>query len=123
MSGVFDLPYRITLSGTGQYNKGFPETTTVLVGNNTVVLTQGNTQTVVVAPRGATRLPNVASVDMSIRFRATEGAKRVTPRLDIYNVTNQSTVTTRTTQLGPTYGVISGIQRGRLIKLGINYDF
>ncbi|HEV3216128.1 MAG TPA: TonB-dependent receptor [Vicinamibacterales bacterium] len=122
LSGVFDLPYRISLSATGQYNKGFPETTTVSVGNNTVALTQG-TQTVVVAPRGATRLPNVASVDVSVRFRAIEGTRRVTPRLDFYNLTNQSTVTARTTQLGPAYGVISGIQRGRLIKLGINYDF
>src|SRR5205085_5377553 len=84
MSGVFDLPYRVTLSATGQYNKGFPETTTVSVANNTVALTQG-TQTVVVAPRGDTRLPNVASLDMSIRFRATTGARKVTPRLDIYN--------------------------------------
>jgi len=123
MSGVFELPYRVSLSATGQYNKGFPETTSVSVGNNTVALTQGSTQTVVVAPRGATRLPNVASLDMSIRFRAIEGIRKVTPRLDIYNLTNQSTVTARTTQLGPTYGVISGIQRGRLIKLGINYDF
>jgi outer membrane receptor protein involved in Fe transport len=92
------------------------------VGNNTVALTQG-TQVVWVAPRGATRLPNVASIDMSVRFRATTGARKVTPRLDLYNLTNQSTVTTRTTQLGPTYGVVSGIQRGRLIKLGLNYDF
>jgi outer membrane receptor protein involved in Fe transport len=122
MSGVFDLPYRVSLSATGQYNKGFPEATTVSVGNNTIALTQG-TQTVVVAPRGATRLPNVASLDVSLRFRATEGAKRITPRLDFYNLTNQATVTNRTTQLGPAYGVISGIQRGRLIKLGINYDF
>jgi outer membrane receptor protein involved in Fe transport len=122
MSGVFDLPYRISLSATGQYNKGFPETTTVSVGTNTVPLTQVN-QTVWVAPRGATRLPNVASLDMSIRFRAAEGARRITPRIDFYNLTNQSTVTARTTQLGPTYGVISGIQRGRLIKLGVNYDF
>ena len=122
MSGVFELPYRVSLSATGQYNKGFPETTTVSVGNNTIALTQG-TQVVWVAARGDTRLPNVASIDMSIRFRAIEGRKRVTPRLDLYNLTNQSTVTARTTQLGPAYGVVSGIQRGRLIKLGVNYDF
>ena len=42
-SGVYEFPYQISLSATGQYYQGFPENTTVSVGNNTVALTQGAT--------------------------------------------------------------------------------
>src|SRR5207342_1386689 len=55
LSGVYQLPYLIFVSGTMQYYTGFPELTTVSVGNNTVALTQGTT-VVAVAPRGDTRL-------------------------------------------------------------------
>ena len=65
-SGVYQLPQSVFVSGTWQYYQGFPETTTVAVGNNTVALTQGST-TLVVEPRGTTRLTPVASVDFSVR--------------------------------------------------------
>ena len=67
--------------------------------------------------------PPIASVDFSVRksFRVRQG--RFEPRLDFYNLTNQASVIGRTAQLGPTYGRISGIQRGALIKLGLNVEF
>jgi hypothetical protein len=43
--------------------------------------------------------------------------------IDIFNATNEATGTARITQLGPTCERISGIQRGRLIKLGLNMEF
>jgi hypothetical protein len=122
MSGVYELPYRMSVSATAQHYKGFPETTTVSVGNNTVSLTQGAT-TLVVEPRGTTRLPSVNSLDASIRKSWQRGATRFEPRLDLYNVTNAATILGRVTQLGSTYGRVSSIQRGRLIKLGINVEF
>ena len=55
---------------------------TVSVGNNTVALTQGS-QTLTVAPSGTTRLPPVASLDVSIRkFWQISGVK-LEPRLDL----------------------------------------
>jgi hypothetical protein len=47
----------------------------------------------------------------------------VEPRLDLYNLTNEATILGRITQLGPTYGRVANIQRGRLIKVGFNVDF
>jgi hypothetical protein len=122
LSGVYQLPYLIFVSGTMQYYTGFPELTTVSVGNNTVALTQGTT-VVAVAPRGDTRLPAVRSLDMTVRRAFKFGTRSIEPRLDLFNLTNASTILARTTQLGPTYGQASSIQRGLLIKVGFDISF
>jgi Carboxypeptidase regulatory-like domain len=121
-SSVFDFPYQISLSATAQYYAGFPELTTVSVGNNTVVLTQGATN-VTVAERGSTRLPAVTSVDVSIRKFWKIRDVKLEPRLDLFNLSNQATILGRVTQLGSSYGRVSSIQRGRLIKLGFSVEF
>src|SRR5207237_5135070 len=64
LSGVYDLPYHGSVSGTAQYYQGFPDTTSVSVGNNTVALTQGTTG-LTVEPRGTTRPPPATSRDAS----------------------------------------------------------
>ena len=121
-SAVFELPYQLSLSATAQYYQGFPELTTVSVGNNTVALTQGAT-TLTVEPRGTTRLPAVTSVDMSLRKFWRVGGLKLEPRVDFYNLTNAASILGRVTQLGPTYGRVSSIQRGRLIKAGFSLEF
>lgn len=121
-SGVYEFPYQISLSATAQYYAGFPELTTVSVGNNTVVLTQGAT-TLTVAERGNTRLPAVTSMDLSVRKFWRVGSLKLEPRLDVFNLTNQATILGRVTQLGSTYGRVSGIQRGRLVKGGFSVEF
>jgi hypothetical protein len=123
LSGSYELPYQIFTSATYQLNKGFPEVNSVSVASNTVTLTQGTT-TVWMAPRGDTRLPNVAQLDMSFRkVIRMGGSKTLEPRLDAYNMTNQASITNRVTQYGPAFGRASAIQRGRLIKLGISMEF
>ena len=118
LSGVVELPYGVTGSGTWQYQAGAPEDTTVIVTNQTITLPQGN-QTLRVREYGDTRLPTVAGLDLSFRKTFRAGNRTISPRIDIFNATNESTVTARITQLGPTYGNISGIQRARLIKVGL----
>ncbi len=66
MSGLYELPYGISLSGSYQHQAGFPELTTVSVGNNTVALTQG-TQAVTTAPRADVRYPKLNQLDFSLR--------------------------------------------------------
>jgi hypothetical protein len=122
ISSIYELPLGIAASGTLQYQKGFPETTTVSIGNNTVALTQGST-TITVEPRGTTRLPNLAQLDMSFKKIFRTGNRTFEPRLDLYNLMNSATIINRTTTLGSSYGAVNGIQRGRLIKLGMNFDF
>ena len=79
--------------------------------------------TLVVAPRGTTRLPAVDSLDVSLRKAVRAAGFRFEPRIDFFNLANAATVLGRITQLGPTYGRVSTIQRGRLIKLGVNLEF
>jgi Carboxypeptidase regulatory-like domain len=121
-SGVYEFPWEISTSFTAQYYAGFPELTTVSVGNNTVALTQGTTS-ITVEERGTTRLPAVWSLDLSVRKFVHVGTTRFEPRIDFYNLTNAATILGRTTQLGPSYGTVSSIQRGRLIKLGLSVSF
>ena len=121
--GLYQFPYDISLSASVQHFTGFPEVTSVLVSSNTVALTRVS-QRVTVEPRGTTRLPDVNMVDLSLRrtFRV-RGRYDVEPVLDVFNLTNGSAIRARTTQLGPTYGRASDVQRGRLIKLGVNLNF
>jgi hypothetical protein len=122
LSGVYEFHRSIWISATAQHNSGFPERTMVSVGGNTIVLTQG-TQALTVEPRGTTRLPAVNSLDMSVRKSWKIGGKSLEPRIDFYNLTNAASILGRTTQLGPTYGRVNSIQRGRLIKLGASVTF
>ena len=122
MSGIYVLPYQFWVSATAQHNAGFPEITTVSVSGNTVALTQV-TQSLVVEPRGTTRLPPLNSIDVSVKRSFKRGAVSFEPRLDLYNLTNAATILGRITQLGPTYGRVNSIQKGRLIKVGFNVDF
>lgn len=122
LSGVYELPYGVSASGTWQYQAGEPQDTTLVVTNQTIALPQGNT-TLRVREFGNTRLPVVAGLDLSLRKTFRAGSRTLTPRIDIFNATNESTVTAQITQLGPTYGRISGIQRARLIKVGVNLEF
>jgi len=63
-------------------------------------------------------------VDLSLRRNFRLGGNRsVRPVIDILNVGNINTTTARITQLGPTYGRVGSIVRGRLIRLGFNVDF
>ena len=76
MSGLYELPYGVSLSGSYQHQSGFPELTTVSVGNNTVALTQG-TQAVNVAPRGDVRYPKLNQLDFSLRKAIRFGSEGV----------------------------------------------
>ncbi len=123
MSGVYLFPYDIAFSSTLEHQVGAPETTTVLVTNQTVSLAQGS-QSVVVAPIGDVRLPNIFELDLNVRkaFHIGHG-RSITPRFEVFNATNNATVNGWISQLGPTYHRPSSIQRGRLIKFELGFDF
>ena len=122
LSGVVDLPFQISSSATTSYYSGFPELTTVVVNTRSAVLTQA-TQSVIVSERGTTRFPNVFQLDASLRRPIRLQNTTLEPRIDFYNLTNESSVQRRVTVLGPAYARPSDVQRGRLIKLGLSIDF
>lgn len=122
VSGLYQMPWGVSVSATAQRFTGFPENTTVLVGGNTVGLTQVS-QSLVVEPRGTTRPPPVNSLDVSLRKTWKYRSVAFEPVLDAYNLMNTASLLSRVTQLGPTYLRPVTIQRGRLIKLGVNVSF
>jgi Carboxypeptidase regulatory-like domain len=122
LSGSYQFPWGVSASATAQHYTGFPENTTVLVGSNTIKLTQVS-QSLVVDPRGTTRAPSVNSLDVSLRKAWKGRGITLEPVLDAYNLMNTASLLSRVTQLGPTYQRPGTIQRGRLIRLGFNVSF
>jgi hypothetical protein len=122
LSGVFELPYQVSLSASSIYQAGAPQETIVQVTNQTIALPQGN-QTLRVREFGSERYPNLMQLDLSLRKAFRFGGRTFAPRLDIFNATNESTITSWVTQLGPTYQRPSLIQRARLIKVGFAIEF
>ncbi|PYS26129.1 MAG: hypothetical protein DMG11_21075, partial [Acidobacteria bacterium] len=122
-SGVYELPWGINLSGNMRHFTGFPEDTTVLVGPNTVALTQVS-QSIRVEPRGKTRYPNVNMTDLSLK-KIVRLSERFTaePVMDIFNVFNAAPIQLWISQLGPTYHRPSSILGGRLFRFGLNVNF
>jgi hypothetical protein len=122
-SGIYELPYKIMLSGTMQSYGGAPENTTVVVGKDTLPLTQVS-QSLVVEPRGTTRLPSLTLVDFNLRkVLPTTKNRSIEPVFEVHNVFNVATVQSRNTTLGPSYGAVANISRGRLVKFGLNVKF
>ena len=123
LSGVYDLPYGINLSGNVRHFSGFPEDTTVLVGPNTVALTQVS-QSIRVEPRGKTRYPDVNMTDLSLK-KTVKFSERysVEPVVDMFNLFNAAPIQLWISQLGPTYHRPSSILGGRLFRFGLNVNF
>jgi hypothetical protein len=92
------------------------------VNSRTAALTQLS-QSVAVAARGTTRYPNVFQLDASLRRPIRLHNVFLEPRIDFYNLSNESAVQKRVTVLGPAYGRPSDVQRGRLIKFGMSAEF
>ena len=122
LSGVYEMKWGISASATFQHQVGFPETNQVSVGNNTVALTQGTTA-ITIEPRGTAHLPDLNQLDASFRKAFRSKGRALTPRLDIYNLANSTTIISRVNTLGSSFGFVNSIQRGRLIKLGMAVDF
>jgi hypothetical protein len=93
-----------------------------VLNNATLNLPQGN-QTLRVREFGDVHYPNVSQLDMSIRRVFRFGSRTISPRIDFFNASNESTILTWVTQLGPTYHRPSLIQRARLLKVGLNMEF
>ena len=120
--GLYQLPYGVSVSASYQHFTGFAEITSVLVASDTVRLTQV-TQAITVQPRATVRYPNLNMVDLSVKKTFKTSRYSFEPVLDIFNLTNGNTVRARTEILGPTYGQIADILRGRLLKIGLNVKF
>ena len=122
-SGIYLMPYDVMVSATWMLQSGPPETTTVLVTAQTIALAQGS-QSVQATRTGDVRLPNQATLDLNIaKGIQVSNTVRLSPRLEIFNLTNRSTPTEWVSQLGTRYQIPTTLQRSRLIKFELGVAF
>lgn len=122
-SGLYQMPYDISFSGTFQAQAGPPERTTILVTNQTIALSQGN-QPILARPVGDVRYPNLYQLDFNLRkVFPVGGGRSMSTRFEAFNVTNNSTIDLWVTQLGPTYQRPANVQRARLFKVELGFEF
>jgi hypothetical protein len=122
VSGIYEFPWAITVSGNLQHYVGAPEQATVVVARDTVALTQV-TQSIAVEPRGTSRLPNVTLVDFNARRVVRFDNRTIEPVIEFHNIFNTNAIQDRTTVLGPAYGQVNNILRGRMVKFAMNVKF
>jgi hypothetical protein len=139
-SGSYTLPwFDINLAGNMQFRQGNPFPIGVNVTNRTVVATNtgGGIGDIVVLmePLGERRLDNTFVADFKVEKAFTFGTMRITPGMDIFNLTNANTILAHrrvmyTLNAGtgaasqPTNANdISGIVAPRVIRFGVRVNW
>ena len=125
VSGVVQLPYAFEFSGTQVVQAGATEQTTaqILAADGATLGSGVSSLTVNTNRIGDVRYPALKQLDMSLRRNFRYHGKSVSPRLDFFNASNDATITTWGTLLGPTYHVPTGVQRGRAVKFSLSAEF
>ena len=93
----------------------------------TVLLTGGGTIpsiTVNAEPIGRLRLPNQTTVDLRLSKRfSVGGARRVDAQVNLFNVLNANTTTSRIVQSGANYLKTTAILAPRILDFNVAYTF
>lgn len=117
--GRYVLPYTIGLSGSWKVQSGYQW------GRATSVTFPGDgAQTIRMEPVTSNRAPNVAIMDVRLDKSFSFGKLgKVTAQMDVFNLTNSSTVTTFRSLSGPTFKEVIGILDPRIVRFGLRFDF
>jgi hypothetical protein len=116
--GRFMLPFDVGLSASWKFQSGVQWGRTI-----SVTLPGDSTRTIQVEPENANRAPHVSILDFrfdkSVRFA---GRARLTGMVDIFNATNNGTVTAwRSTTVN--YREVTGILDPRIVRFGVRFEF
>lgn len=116
--GTWHAPWSIRASGVMRYQTGQPVARTFFVSG----LNQGGA-TILSAPVGSERLPNVTTFDMALFRDFHVGDVRISPEINIFNITNANTETAINTSSGSRYGEIGNFLSPRIIRGAIRVYF
>jgi hypothetical protein len=121
ISGNYDLPLKISFSGTMALYNGVRRQRTYLFRN----LPQSGTVTLRLEPYGAISAPTRTLLSLRFSRNLSVGSygQRLNLGLDILNALNSNSIWTISDASGPTYGQISTFTTPRLVKSGITYSF
>lgn len=117
LQGIYQARYGILLSGYYRFGSGAPITRTLVVRG----LPQG-TITVLAEPRGERETPDNNLLDFRVeKSFALGGDRRVLLGVDIFNVTNASTVTSQGVSTGVDLGTPRIIVNPRIARIGVRF--
>lgn len=117
LQGVYQAPFGVLLSGYYRFGSGSPITRTLVVRG----LPQG-TITVLAEPRGERETANSNLLDFRVEKAFGMGAgRRLLLGLDIFNLTNASTVTTQGVSTGVDLGRPRIIVNPRIARIGARF--
>jgi len=122
MSGSYLAPGDILVAGSYTSNGGGAYQSNINLSRAAVAsvvnLTRGS-QTVFLSERGTERLPNVNELDIRISRPFKIGAsRRITPQVDLFNITNAAPAVTITQAVGGSYLAPTQILAPRIIRVG-----
>ncbi len=120
ISGGYTLPFDVIMSATYEHRNGVAQAPSAqFTGGRTI------TQIVLnIDPVGTIHLPspNLWNMRFAKRFRSGTG-RSLEARFDFFNIFNANFVTGRSTRVGPTYLIPSGIILPRILQTGVTYVF
>jgi hypothetical protein len=124
MGAAYDLPYRFKISGSLRENSGLPQSRNYNVTQAIVPGLTQVTQSIRVVPDGYYRYQWQSLLDFRFSrvFKIRERFE-VEPIADLFNVFNSSAITSQVTTIGSSLGTPSAIIPGRLLRLGVKFNF
>ncbi len=127
VSGSYELPGKINFAGSMIANNGYPYVSTYSL-SRAVAATQGialtrASQTIQLSERGNERFGNVTMFDIRLSRAFRFGSRSFQPTIDIFNIGNADTATSRTTAVGGSYLNPTEILAPRIIRLGFSLNF
>ena len=116
--GTWHAPAGFRASGVMRYQTGAPVGRTVFVGG----LNQGGAS-ILAVPVGTERLDNVTTFDIALFRDFQVGRYRIAPEFNLFNITNQNTVTAINTSSGGNYGRVANYLSPRIARFAIRIHF
>src|SRR4051812_12859525 len=124
LSGVYQLPYALSVSSHLAYYSGQPLRRVYTVSPTVVPGLRQTSQDVLLVPTGTYRKPDQTLLDVRVgrRFRDARGLT-VEPLVEVYNLLNENGSLTEVEQVGPSLGRISRNIDGRLVRFSVKVGF
>ncbi len=124
VSGIYQLPWQVSLSGHLGYYTGQPLRRLYTVTRTIAPTLRQVSQEVALLPAGDERKPNQTLLDLRVgrSFRLGRGLS-VGPLLEVYNLLNENASVTEVEQVGPALGRVSRNLDGRLLRVGVKVAF
>ena len=119
----YRLPASVEFSGSVREASGLPQSRTYTLTTTIVPGLTQVTQNVLVAANGEFRYPWVNLVDLRVTKAFRIGKTKIEPTVDLFNVFNNSAVTSAVTTIGTSIGRPSAIVMGRLLRVGGHMTF